>query len=115
MWTVYGLKNCDTCRSALKWLSERGRDATLHDVRRDGIPPDRLTAWMKTVGWEVLLNKRGTTWRGISDVEKENMDEKTARELILTYPALMKRPVFDRGDIVLVGFKEPQKTAILDA
>lgn len=114
MWTLYGLKNCDTCRKAMKWMAQQGIEAALVDVRRDGVSPDRLAAWGGTVGWDVLVNKRGTTWRALSDGEKAQGDGETAKALIIAHPAVMKRPVFEKGATVLVGFSESQKTAILE-
>lgn len=110
---VNGLKNCDTCRSALAWLADNGLAAELHDFRRDGLDPQRLDRWIAAVGWEALLNRRGTTWRGLAEADKANVDAAKARELMLAHPALIKRPVFEVGEGVVVGFKEDQKAKIL--
>ena len=71
--TIYGLKNCDTCRKARKWLEARAndRDVTFHDLRADGLDAARLARWCEEFGWEALLNRRGTTWRGLTDEEKK--------------------------------------------
>ena len=103
-----GLKNCDTCRKAKKWLEAEGFEFTYQDVRADGLNENDLQKWSKAVGWENLLNKRGTTWRNLDDTLKANVDEAKAIALMVEHPALMKRPVFDAGDQVILGFKQPQ-------
>jgi len=112
MITVYGLKNCDTCRNALKWLKAGAMEHTFHDVRADGVKSADLSKWVKAVGWETLLNRRGTTWRQLAEEDKEDVDQLKAEALMLEYPALIKRPVFVDGDRVVVGFKEPEKVAL---
>ncbi|SLN56008.1 arsenate reductase [Oceanibacterium hippocampi] len=104
MIVVYGLKNCDSCRKALKWLAAEGLTARLVDVRAE--PPTRETvaAWCRAVGWETLLNRRGTTWRGLDDAAKAEVDESRAIDLIVAHPALMKRPLIENGGRVTVGF-----------
>ena len=92
---LFGLKNCDTCKKALKALKEAGRQPDFHDVRVDGVEKAYLTKWAKAAGWEKLLNKSSTTWRGLSDAEKENVDEMKAIDLMAEHPALIKRPVIE--------------------
>lgn len=115
MITVYGIENCDTCRKALKWLSAEGVDATFHDFRVDGLDSKTLDPWLDAVGWETVLNRRGTTWRALPKDETGSVDADTARRLILANPTLVKRPVFDLGGRFVVGFKDPEKQAILAA
>ena len=91
--TVYHLKNCDSCRKALKALSAAGHAVKAIDVRVDGVSPDALAAIEKAVGWEALLNTRSTTWRGLDANEKEGVDAPRALSLIAKFPTLMKRPV----------------------
>lgn len=105
---LVGLKNCDTCRKAKKWLESEGIDYDFHDVRQDGLISDDLTSWAATLGWEALLNKRGTTWRTLDDEIKNDVDEAKAIALMVEHPALMKRPVFVCEDEVLLGFKQAQ-------
>lgn len=105
MFKVYGLKNCDTCRKAIKWLGAEGFETTLHDVRKDGLLSGQVAFWARTVGWELLLNRRGTTWRGLEEAEKEGLTEEKAIALMEAAPALMKRPIFVSGETVHVGFK----------
>ena len=92
---LYGLKNCDTCRKALKALEKFGHQPDFHDVRVDGVTKAYLTKWAKAAGWETLLNTRSTTWRELSDKDKENVDEKKAIALMEANPTLVKRPVID--------------------
>lgn len=109
---LVGLKNCDTCRKAKKWLESEGIDFQFHDVRQDGLTRDDLAAWVKDLGWEALLNKRGTTWRGLDDSVKDGVDEAKAIDLMVDHPALMKRPVFVTSKGVLLGFKQQQMDAL---
>mgnify|MGYP000241438330 CR=1 FL=1 len=105
MLKVYGLKNCDTCRKARKWLDAEGIAYTFLDVRADGITQDDVQNWSDAAGWEVLLNKRGTTWRGLPDDVKNTISEATAIPLMAEHPATIKRPVFVKPDgSVAVGF-----------
>ena len=112
MITVYGLKNCDTCKKAVAWLKAEGIAHAFHDVRADGLNAGDVNAWVKELGSDVLINTRGTTWRGLDEADKADMDDAKAVALILAHPALMKRPVFDLGDRRLVGFKDAQKEAL---
>lgn len=109
---VYGLKNCDSCRKALKWLAEKGLQHTFDDFRKDGLKAADLQRWIKAAGWETLLNKRGTTWRGLADGDKEGVDENRAAALMLAHPALIKRPVFEYTGKVVVGFRDEQRRAL---
>jgi Spx/MgsR family transcriptional regulator len=110
--TVYGLKNCDTCKKALAWLKNEGLAYRFHDVREDGLDRATLAAWIDEFGWETLLNTRGTTWRGLAGTDTAGLDAGKAAKLILAHPALMKRPLFDLGRHRVLGFKEAEKTAI---
>ena len=104
MITVYGIKNCDTCRKALKWLSAEGIEHTYHDVRVDGLDAANVTRWSEAVGWEKLLNRRSTTWRNLPELDKEGADATSAQTLMAENPTLIKRPIFDDGSRILVGF-----------
>lgn len=112
MITMYGLKNCDTCRKALKWLQAEGIEHEFKDVRADGLTDPQVQNWLDHVGWEVLLNRRGTTWRKLSDDEKDNVDANKAKALMLEQPALIKRPVFETGSSIVVGFKDAEVEAL---
>ena len=108
MTTLYGIKNCDTVRKARKWLESEGINYHFHDFRSDGLNKKDLGVWTKAVGWEVLLNKRGTTWRQLPEKTKETVDEGRAIDLMLANPTLIKRPVLVRGRRVHVGFKRAE-------
>lgn len=112
MIVVYGLKNCDTCRKTMKWLGAEGIEARLHDVRADGLDAAMLEPWIAAFGWESLLNRRGTTWRSLPDAEKEGLDAARAKALMLSLPALIKRPVFDLGGRFVLGFTDTERAAI---
>jgi Spx/MgsR family transcriptional regulator len=105
MITVYGLKNCDTCRKARKWLDAEDRPHHFRDIRAEPVDREKLQQWADAVGWEVLLNRRGTTWRGLPEAEKVGVDAEKAMVLMHQYPALLKRPVFEAEGTVIVGFK----------
>jgi arsenate reductase len=102
--TVYGIKNCDTMKKARTWLDEHGVHYGLHDYKVSGIERDRLEAWCKKVGWEVLLNRAGTTFRKLPDADRANLDERKAVALMIVQPSMIKRPVVERGARLLVGF-----------
>ena len=104
MTTIYGIKNCDTVRKARKWLDGQGIDYSFHDFRTDGLTKKDLRTWMTVVDWEVLLNKRGTTWRQLPEKDREIVDERKAIDLMLANPTLIKRPVLVHGKKFHVGF-----------
>ena len=106
MITIYGIKNCDTCRKALKWLNTEGIEHTFHDFRRDGLDKKTLTNWIEKLGIEPLLNRRGTTWRNLSAKEQNESNTSGITNLLIEKPTLIKRPVFDLRSCILVGFKE---------
>ena len=112
MTAVYGLRNCDTCRKARKWLRENDVEHSFRDLRADGLDGPTVERWIAAIGWEALINRRGTTWRSLSDAEKQIADQDAARDLMLRHPALIKRPVFDLGGRVLVGFGGAVRTAL---
>lgn len=103
--TIYGIPNCDTIRKARAWLDARGVKYAFHDYRADGLEPDRLQGWIDELGWEVLLNKASTTFRGLPDKDRQGLDAATAKALMLAHPTMIKRPVLDTGSRLLVGFK----------
>ena len=109
---VFGLKNCDTCSKALKWLNNFGFIHEFHDIRDNKIDADVVKRWILAVGFDSLLNTRSTTWRGLPDEKKAITNEHAAMELMLENPTLIKRPVFEAGDEVIVGFKDIQKEAL---
>ena len=102
---VYGIKACDTMKKARTWLESHGVDYVFHDYKAEGIDKASLERWSKEVGWEVLLNRAGTTFRGLPDKDKTDLNEKKAIALMLAQPSMIKRPVLDIGGKLLVGFK----------
>ena len=112
MITVYGIKNCDTCRKSLKWLKGEDIEYRYHDLRIDGLNRVSLLSWVESVGWDRVLNRRGTTWRNLPAFEKEGLDETGAVDLMLAHPTLIKRPVFEMGPRVLIGFSVQERDVL---
>ena len=102
---IYGIKNCDTMKKARAWLDGKGVAYDFHDYKTAGIAKDRLKAWSDEVGWEILLNRAGTTFKKLPDGDKEGLNERKALALMLAQPSMIKRPVLDLGGKLLVGFK----------
>jgi arsenate reductase len=102
---IYGIKNCDTMKKARTWLDGHGIAYGFHDYKAEGIDKARLTRWAKQVGWETLLNRAGTTFRKLDDADRQDLDESKAIALMVGQPSMIKRPVLDLGDRLLVGFK----------
>lgn len=103
---VYGIKNCDTVKKAIKWLTEQGFEPQLHDYRVDGLDPAWLAEMAEKLGWENLVNKRSTTWRGLADEVKNNLNKASALAVLIEQPTLIKRPIVVKNEIVLLGFDE---------
>jgi arsenate reductase (glutaredoxin) len=95
--TIYGIRNCDTMKKARRWLDAQGVEYGFHDYKAAGIDRAKLEAWAKAVGWEVLLNRAGTTFRKLPEDAKLNLDERKAVKLMLEQPSMIKRPVLERG------------------
>src|SRR5690349_2421598 len=102
--TLYGIPNCDTMKKARAWLESQRIDYEFHDYKKSGIERAKLESWIRAVGWEVLLNRAGTTFRKLPDGYKTNLTEAKAVQLMLEQPSLIKRPVLERGKALLVGF-----------
>ena len=105
MVTVYGIKNCDTMKKARAWLDSHGKAYVFHDYKTQGIERDRLEGWAEKVGWEILLNRAGTTFKTLPDADKADLDRDKAVALMIAQPSMIKRPILDLGDRRLVGFK----------
>jgi arsenate reductase len=103
--TIYGIKNCDTMKKARAWLEQRGVDYAFHDYKVAGIDTERLQRWVAKAGWETLLNRAGTTFRKLPDAQKTGLTEQKALALMLQQPSMIKRPVLEIGNTLLVGFK----------
>ena len=103
--TLYGIKNCDTMKKARTWLDGHGVAYEFHDYKVAGIDADRLRRWIGKAGWETVRNRAGTTFRKLPDAQKANLDERKAIALMLQQPSMIKRPVLELGEKLLVGFK----------
>lgn len=108
MTTIYGIKNCDTMKKARAWLDKKGVAYDFHDYKTSGIDRARLEGWAGQVGWEVLLNRAGTTFRKQPDNDKEGLTESRAIALMVAQPSMIKRPVLEAGGKLLVGFRPDQ-------
>lgn len=108
--TLIGIKNCDSVKKAKKWLEQNNIAYVYHDLREQGVDKAALAAWIEELGWEVLLNKRSTTWKQLSDDERTDIDKAKATALFLAYPTLIKRPVLITSTGIVVGFKEAEYT-----
>ena len=106
--TLYGIPNCDTVKKARAWLAAQGIEHQFHDFKKQGVPEQPLDAWIAAVGWQALVNTRGTTWRKLDDSTRAGVhDAAAARALMLTQPSVIKRPVVEWDDTqVTVGFDE---------
>ena len=112
MFTLYGIKNCDTCRRARKAMDGTGIPYQFHDLREDGLSAALLEHLLEKVPVVEAINKRSTTWRNLPDEEKQAVDANKARELLLATPTLLKRPLLDTGDEILVGYRDGDYDAL---
>ncbi|HBO38215.1 MAG TPA: ArsC family reductase [Pasteurellaceae bacterium] len=108
MITVYGIKNCDTVKKALKWLAEHNIEYKLHDYRTDGLDGDFLLKAERQFGWENLVNKRSTTWRNLDEKVKKTLSKTTALSVLTAQPTLIKRPIILQEGVALIGFDEKE-------
>ncbi len=104
MITIYGIKNCDTVKKARKWLEAEGLEHRFHDFRADGIDAALVARFVDALGYEAVLNTRGTTWRKLSDADKAGVDAAKASALMVANEALIKRPVWEKGGDYRLGF-----------
>ena len=102
---LYGIKNCDTMKKARAWLDANAIRYVFHDYKAEGVDPARLDHWIAAQGWEPLLNRAGTTFRKLPEMDKIDLDSAKARALMIAQPSMIKRPVLDLGDRRIVGFK----------
>lgn len=103
---LFGISNCDTVKKARAWFVAQGREVQFHDFKKQGVPADRLDAWLAAAGWERLLNRKGTTWRQLDDATRDSViDAASARAVMLVHASVIKRPVVEWADgAVTVGF-----------
>ena len=109
----YGIPNCDTVKKARTWLEAKGIAYGFHDYKKEGADRAKLAAWCKAAGWETLLNRAGTTFKKLPDTDKADLDEAKAIALMLAQPSMIKRPVVEHPEGLLVGFKPDQWEAII--
>lgn len=102
---LFGIPNCDTIKKARAWLDANGIAYSFHDYKKAGVDPAKLATWIDAVGWEVLLNRAGTTFRKLPDADKQGIDAVKAAKLMLAQPSMIKRPVVEYPGGLLVGFK----------
>ena len=114
MITMYGIKNCDTIKKARKWLEDNGVDYQFHDYKKDGLSEAQLDNWLDELGFEALINKRGTTWRKLADEVKDTIDRDSARSVMLDNPSIIKRPLLDSGSQKVLGFKADDYKALFN-
>ena len=105
---LYGIKNCNTVKKAIDWLTKNKIEFEFHDYKKQGITTAKLSAWSKQVGWESLVNKKGTTWRQLDEAEQKKVtNEKAAIALMMEKNSVIKRPLIEEGDkVLLLGFDE---------
>ena len=102
---MYGISNCDTIKKARNWMEKNGINYVFHDYKKSGISKEKLEMWVMQVGWETLINKRGTTFRKLPDMVKENISDDTAVMVMAENPSMIKRPVLDLGERRIIGFR----------
>jgi arsenate reductase (glutaredoxin) len=105
MTTIYGIKNCDTMKKARAWLDQHGVAYDFHDYKAQGIERAKLQAWSRSLGWEKLLNRAGTTFRKLPETDKADLSEAKAIALMLAQPSMIKRPVLETVRETIVGFR----------
>ncbi|MBV2185244.1 MAG: ArsC family reductase [Rhizobium sp.] len=112
---IFGIKNCDTMKKARLWLEEHGVEHVFHDYKVSGIDRDHLERWCAEAGWQVVLNRAGTTFKKLPDEAKADLDQEKAIALMLAQPSMIKRPVLEADGNLLVGFKPEIYAAALKA
>lgn len=105
---LYGIKNCDTIKKAKKWLMDEGVEFTFHDYRQNGLDAVLLNKLEQQLGWEAMINKRGTTWRQLDEAVKASINKDSAKAIMLENPAIIKRPILDNGTTLALGFSTDQ-------
>ncbi len=101
---IYGIKNCDTMKKAFSWLAENGVEYSFHDYKIAGMPEAELRRWVKELGWRSLINTQGTTWRKLDPADRESLTQGKALALMREHSSLVKRPLCDTGQQLIVGF-----------
>ena len=112
--TLYGISNCDTIKKARNWLTQHQVEFSFHDYRKQGLDPALLKHWVEVLGWETLLNKRGTTWRQLSPEVQSSIDKAAAIDIMLDNPAIIKRPLLVKDEKRYVGFSDDTYSQIFN-
>lgn len=113
MLTVYGIKNCDTVKKALKWLEAEGVAYVFHDLRADGLDQATAQRWVDALGWESTLNRRSATWRELPQADKADITPTKAAQILVSHPTLAKRPIFEFNGMILNGFTDSVREKII--
>lgn len=108
MLQIYGIKNCDTVRKALKFLDAKKITYEFHDFKKEPPTKKQIDAWLKQIDWKILLNMRGMTWRKLDDATKESINKTNAIKLMLEKPSIIKRPIVEKGNKLIVGFDQEE-------
>ena len=114
MITLYGIPNCDTMKKARAWLNKHSVEYVFHDYKKQGVPENELKRWVKDLGWETLLNRKGTTWRKLDESIKENINQTSAIKIMLENTSVIKRPVLDLNGKIFAGFTNEDYRKIFD-
>lgn len=101
---IYGIKNCDTMKKAFRWLDDNNLDYAFHDYKKEGVNEAQAKAWLEQLGWENVINKRGTTWRKLEEDIKNTMDNNSAIQIMLAQPSIIKRPLITFKESIFLGF-----------
>lgn len=110
---IYGIKNCDTMKKTFKWLEQEDVSYEFHDYKKSGVPVDVIQSAIEKHGWEVVINKRGTTWRKLDDSAKADMTDEKALDICAENPSIIKRPLFLANNSCFIGFGEENREKIL--
>lgn len=103
---IYGIRNCDTIKKTLAWFDQEGADYEFIDYKKSPPTEALLRSWIPHVGWENLINKRGTTWRKLDSERQDKLNLERGLELMIEYPSIIKRPVVEHGGLVSIGYNE---------
>ncbi len=112
--TIYGIKACDTMQKAFKWLGARGVTYDFHDYKKSGVTTEELARWCAAAGWQTVLNRAGTTFRKLSDADKQALTQEKAIALMVAQPSMIKRPVLEADGKLEIGFKPERYAARFD-
>jgi arsenate reductase (glutaredoxin) len=103
---IFGIKQCSTMKKAFDWMDEHHVDYVFHDYKKEGVSRETLQSWVAQVGWESLVNTRGTTWRKLDEESRQDLDEQKAIALMLGHNSLIKRPVITGAENLILGFDD---------